>query len=495
MLPSIPNHRWNAATAAHLLNRAGFGGSPVEVERLVTLGPQGAVDGFLRFADTSSEVTPGLPDWVKPDPDRLERIKEMRDATPDQRQSLRRAETLEQRRRMHELRIWWLGRMVSGAQPLEDRLVLFWHGHFATSVRKVRDAALMARQWETLRRNAAGSWKRLLLEVMRDPAMMIWLDQAQSRREHPNENFARELLELFSLGEGNYTERDVIGAARSLTGLSLDRARQEYLWRPNVHDGEPKEFLGATGRWGPEEIVQRIVDHPQSARFIVTKLWRYFAEESPEPGVVEALAEIFRKGGYDFRPMLRAMFLSEAFYATKCLRSQIKSPVQWLVMALRQLERRTPRSEAALMVLRDLGQELFAPPNVKGWDGGAAWINTATLVRRQQLAAVLVKGRAGLAESVGGERGNRMRARESRRTRTAGEGTGPVDIDLLFTAEDRSSRDRILAAVARRFLQAPYRPVLEERVREALGDDPRPAPRAILDAIQTVIGSTDYQLV
>ncbi|MBL9136657.1 MAG: DUF1800 domain-containing protein [Verrucomicrobiales bacterium] len=495
MLPSITNRRWNEGTAAHLLNRAGFGGSPAEVARLVELGPEGAVESLLDVPAAPSGRQPTLPAGLEADPGRVERLRQMRDATPDQRTALRRAELMEQRRRIQDLRLWWLGRMISGRQPLEDKLVLFWHGHFATSVRKVRDAVSMARQWETLRRHASGSWKQLLLAMTRDPAMLIWLDQAQSRREHPNENFARELLELFSLGEGHYTERDVTEAARSLTGLSLDRARHEFVWRPAVHDDGPKEFLGATGRWGPEDIIERIVAHPESSPFIVDKLWRFFAEESPEPEVLQALTTVFRESGHEFRPMLRVMFLSEAFYTPRRMRSQIKSPVQWLVMAVRQLERRTPQSEAVLAVLRDLGQELFAPPNVKGWDGGVAWINTATLARRMQLSAVLVKGRAGLPEMVGGARGEQMRMRWRRRSGTGGATTGSVEVDRLFEAEDRKSRERLVAALAERFLQSPFRSVLEERVREALGDDEPPAPGAILNAIQTILASTDYQLV
>jgi hypothetical protein len=495
MLRSIPHSRWNETTAAHLLNRAGFGGSPSEIEKLVGLGPEGAVEWLLSFVDSPGDEGDALPEWAKIDPEQAERLRRLRDASPEERQALRRAEMMEQRRRIQELRGWWLGRMASGRRPLENRLVLFWHGHFATSIRKVRDAGMMARQWETFRRNAAGNWRQMLLEVARDPAMLVWLDQAPSRREHPNENFARELLELFTLGEGHYSERDVAEAARALTGLSMDRLRQEYVWRPDAHDDGTKEFLGASGRWMPEDIIRRIVEHTRSGRFIVGKLWAYFAEDALDEPVVDALAEVFRESDHEFRPLLRALFLAEAFYAPRVMRSQVKSPVHWLVMATRQLERRLPPSEAVTMVLRELGQDLFAPPNVKGWDGGVSWINTGTLSRRQQLASVLVRGRAGLFERASGPGGEVRKARWQRRGRSAGGAAGPVDLEKLFPANTLGDRDLMVAALEKRFLNARFRPVLEKRVREALADHTKPRPEGVLEAIQAVIASTDYQLV
>ncbi|MCC7376422.1 MAG: DUF1800 domain-containing protein [Verrucomicrobiales bacterium] len=495
MLPSISQRRWNETTAAHLLNRAGFGGTPSEVETLTKLGPEGAVERLLEFTAVPDNGVAPLPEWTRGDPERVERLRRLRKASSEERLVLRRMEMTEQRRRIQELRGWWLSRMASGRRPLEDRLVLFWHGHFATSIRKVRDAGMMARQWETFRRNAAGNWRQMLWDVARDPAMLVWLDQAQSRREHPNENFARELLELFALGEGHYSERDVTEAARALTGLSLDRLRQEYVWRLGAHDDETKVFLGASGRWTPEDILQRIVEHPQSAGFIVKKLWTYFAAESPENKLVEELAAVLRKSNHEFRPLLRVMFRAEAFYAPQVMRSQVKGPVQWLVMATRQLERRLPASEAVTAVLRELGQELFAPPNVKGWDGGVAWINTGTLSRRQQLAAVLVRGRQGLFEMAKNSDGDDGRAARPRRNRQAGGASGSVDLENFFPAGTRLDRDQIIAALGGRFLNEPFRPSLEAEVRQDLGDDPTPRREAILQAIQTVLASTDYQLV
>jgi len=179
---------------------------------------------------------------------------------------------------------------------------------------KVRDAYLMWRQNDLFRRHATGNWLEMLVQVAKDPAMLIWLDQAQSRRLHPNENFARELMELFTLGEGHYSEKDVTEAARALTGWSYDRPAQQFMERPFQHDNGTKTVLGRTGELDGQDVIEQIVDQPQAARFITAKLWKFFAAEDPAPALVEALSDLFRREQNNFKPLLRAMFLSEEFY-------------------------------------------------------------------------------------------------------------------------------------------------------------------------------------
>src|SRR5208337_2923806 len=230
MLRNLTAGRWNFETAAHLLNRAGFGGPPAEIERLAGLGLEKAVAHFVEYEsipDTSEN-----PEWAQPDPDRAEKLRSARSAPEQERREMLRAYQQTERQHMVELRRWWLQRMASGPRPLQEKMVLFWHGHFATSMEKVRDAYLMWRQNDLFRRLATGDWQQLLVAVAKDPAMLIWLDQAQSRKEHPNENFAREVMELFALGIGHYTEKDVTEAARALTGWSYSRPTQEFIERP-----------------------------------------------------------------------------------------------------------------------------------------------------------------------------------------------------------------------------------------------------------------------
>jgi uncharacterized protein (DUF1800 family) len=216
MLKALPATRWDYSTAAHLLNRAGFGGSPAEIQKLVSAGHEKAADWLVDYEKIEDSIP--NPEWAQPDPARLQKFMEMRQAGEEERRRKQRELQQNERQHMVELRAWWLRRMAHGSRPLQEKMVLFWHGHFATSVEKVKEAYLMWRQNDLFRRMATGNWKELLVEVAKDPAMLVWLDQAQSRKEHPNENFAREVMELFALGEGHYTEKDISEGARALTG-------------------------------------------------------------------------------------------------------------------------------------------------------------------------------------------------------------------------------------------------------------------------------------
>ncbi len=390
MLKPLTAASWNFTAAAHLLNRAGFGGPPAEIEKLLGLGPVAAVAWLVDYENIPD--TTADPAWAKPDPERQQRFVALRTATEEKRRELQQMEQRLQRERMIELRGWWLQRMAKGPRPLQEKLTLFWHGHFATSMEKVREAYFMWRQNELFRRLAAGNWLQLLIETGQDPAMLVWLDQAQSRKEHPNENFAREVLELFALGEGHYTEKDITEAARAFTGWGLDRAAEQFVYRAGAHDTGTKTVLEKTGALDGEEVLEQVVAQPQAALYITAKLWNFFAGEPPSAELNRALADLFRRENNTFKPVLRAMFLSEEFYAAPLIRNQVKSPVQWLVNAVRSLECELPPPLASANLLRSLGQDLFAPPNVKGWDGGLAWITTNNLLARYNEAAALVQG-------------------------------------------------------------------------------------------------------
>src|SRR5882672_2431495 len=292
MLKALSSNKWSFTTAAHLLNRAGFGGPPPEIEKLAQLGPEQAVAHFVDY-EKIPDSTPD-PDWAKPDPDRAEKFLAARRAGEEERRRIQREEQQAQRQHLVELRGWWLKRMLQGPRPLQEKMTLFWHGHFGTSMEKVRDAYLMWRQNELFRRLATGNWREMLVEVAQDPAMLVWLDQAQSRKEHPNENFAREVMELFALGEGHYTEKDITEAARALTGWSYERRTQKFVERPNWHDAGEKLIFGKRGNFDGEDVLETIVAQPQAARFITAKLWKFFAGEQPAGEIVSSLAATFR---------------------------------------------------------------------------------------------------------------------------------------------------------------------------------------------------------
>src|SRR3954468_9131840 len=271
MLKPISSSDWNFEKAAHLLNRAGFGGAPAEIDRLVELGPEKAVDSLVYFERTPDNTT--NPEWAKPDSERVNRFMEMRDAPPEKKKEIRQQEQRQEREHVQQLRYWGLQRMAFGPRPLQEKLTLFWHGHFATSVQKVKSAYFMWRQNEIFRRYGAGNWLGLMTAVSKDPAMLIWLDQAQSRKEHPNENFAREVMELFALGEGHYTEKDIAEAARALTGWSYERLSQKFVERPFTHDRGQKTIFGKTGEFDGEAFLEMVAQQPQAARFITAKIW------------------------------------------------------------------------------------------------------------------------------------------------------------------------------------------------------------------------------
>jgi uncharacterized protein (DUF1800 family) len=283
----------------------------------------------------------------------------------------------------------------------------------------------------------------------------VWLDQAQSRKDHPNENYAREVMELFSLGEGHYTEKDITEGARALTGWSLDRINQKYVYRPFIHDNGTKVYLGREGNLDGNDVIAQIVAQPQAALFITAKLWNYFAGEMPSPELNAALAGVFRANGNNFQPFLAVMFRSEEFYSPDIIRNQVKSPVQWLVGSVRMLECELPPPLICLGMLRQLGQDLFAPPNVKGWDGGVTWITINTLLTRYNDAQSLVRGtvpqfNAGdFARKAGGMGGQRV-ARAIQNMRMGG-----VNLEKILTPTELATKNELVAALERRLLQAP----------------------------------------
>ena len=481
MLNALAPDRWNHGAAAHLLNRAGFGGTPAEIEKLAGLGLEKAVETLVEFEATEDPTAD--PDWAQPDPERFARDRAMRDASPNEKREMRQKEQRAQREKINDLRTWWLRRMAEGPRPLVEKLVLFWHGHFATSAQKVRDGYFMWRQNDIFRRHGSGSWLALLTEVSKDPAMLVWLDQAQSKKQHPNENFAREVMELFALGEGHYTERDITEAARAFTGWTLDRANGAFVYRPNNHDPGVKTVFGKTGRFNGDDVLKLIVKQPQASRFITRKLWSFFAAEDPSEELVDRLASEFRQSGQNFKPVLRAMFMSEEFYAPEVVRQQVKSPVQWLVGTVRLLERDLPPGPVCAATLRQLGQDLLMPPNVKGWDGGLSWVNTSNLIHRYNYAGFLVLGENPLIEP--------KQMKNRRRERLPG---ARVELARTILQETRGNKSKIMAALQKRFIQGELRPENQSALRAYLDAQGELDEIDILHAIRLVLCTPEFQL-
>lgn len=392
---------FDTVKAAHLLNRAGFGGTPAEVEKVVKLGPQAAADWLLDFPDAGAEKqTPDdVPNLSALDgyPKSFAELRTMfAGKSQEEKKELRNKLQMANHLAMRKTVEWWLHRMAFGPHPLQEKLTLFWHGHFVTSAKDERSAGLMWRQNELLRANAVGNFRDFLREISRDPAMLDYLNNTQNHKAHPNENYARELMELFTLGIGNYTEQDVKEAARAFTGWTHDG--DEYVFRRFQHDDGKKTFLGWTGNFNGDDVLQVILAQPVCARFIASKLFRFFAYEEMDSSLTEALASVLREQQYNLRPLIRTILVSRAFYSPQAIGSQIKSPIELVIGAIRQLQLQMPPDQLLHGALAQMGQLPFAPPNVRGWPGGRMWINTSTLfVRYNAIVALAGRGASQVA--------------------------------------------------------------------------------------------------
>ncbi len=451
MLSELPPSRWNEAAAAHLLNRAGFGGTPEETGAVLAKGLERAVHDLVEPDAASTEV--GAPAWAHPQDLRtLRKQARMAKQTGDKK-TVREARKMEGDELL-DLRRWWLGWMGATPAPLVEKMTLFWHGHFATSAQKVKDGYWMWRQNDTFRRHALGNFVTLTKTMSRDPAMMIYLDLPQSRPEHPNENWARELMELFTVGIGNYTEQDVRESARAFTGYRLNLATQQFWFARTQHDAGQKKFLGRSGNFNGDDIIDTLAQQPACAQFIGRKLCRYFIADEPAPELVDSVAARLRAHNFEMKPVLRDIFSSAEFYSAANVRSQIKSPAQFVVQTCKVLGCELPAAPIAQNAMRQMGQTLLAPPNVKGWDGGRNWISTSTLLFRNNFANYLINGDAMLLETTrdrGGDRGIRA---EARAAITQHFHRDPIDAGKLAPPEIRASPDKLITQLSRRVFQA-----------------------------------------
>jgi len=405
-LSPIAGDDWDHARAAHLLERAGFGGTPADVERLEAMSPDAAVASLVDYTSVDDAALPpfeesglwdaSLTDFPVSRPAATELAERTGsamgvDVKPGGTRPLQpvtnrffywlRATTLETRR----LGFWWVDRMVRTPRPLEEKMTLFWHGHFATSEEKLRDYRKIRLQLDTLRRGATGSFGELLVAIAKDPAMLVYLDAAQNVRGAPNENFGREVMELFTMGVGNYTEDDIREAARAFTGWG--NRDLSFVLDETRHDAGPKRFLGREGNFTGEDILRIILEQKQTAIYIASKLYRFFVREELSPAFAETLGALLRDNGYEIAPFLRTLFLSEDFYSEPSVATHIKSPIELIVSTYRKLGlTELPGIPDPYTVSKTLGQVLLYPPTVAGWGQGRAWITPGLLFERANFA-------------------------------------------------------------------------------------------------------------
>lgn len=351
--PSAENP-WDLRKVGHLYRRAGFGATWPELQAGLDAGPEKLIDAFLAGG-------PGGPPFP---------------------------ESIKRGNAGNQLPAWWLVRLRETKNPLREKMTLFWHNHFATSNAKVQNANYMIGMYELLHQHALGDFRALLHDISKDPAMLVWLDTNQSTKGMPNENYARELMELFSLGLGNYTEADIREAARAFTGWDVRDGKGVFVRQR--HDGTDKTVFGKTDAFKSAEIVTMCLEKDSCPHFVASKLFRYFVSETVEPSkeLLAPLAEQFRRGDYAIAPVVATILRSNLFFAPEVYRTRVKAPVDFAMNIVRGLEGNVPASALAAS-LDGMGQLLFYPPSVKGWDGGPTWLNATTLLVRQNLALAL----------------------------------------------------------------------------------------------------------
>lgn len=339
----------------HLLRRAGFGHTPPELDYYKQLGFAGTLDELLspeKVDNSSLDAAIAKQEFDFTD--------------------------------INDLKKWWLYRMTYTKRPLEEKMTLFWHGHFATSNKKVAQSYAMYLQNVLFRQGALGDFHALLYNVSKDPAMILWLDNQQNRKGKPNENYAREIMELFTLGIGNYTEHDVKEAARAFTGWQT--AAGAFKFNKGLHDGGAKTVLGTSGALNGDDVVRILVAQPATAKFIARKLIKFYVFDTPDKAYIDRIAKVYVSSKYDMRTVMRAIFESPEFLSQKAYHAHIKSPAELIVGTLKTLQVDQLEPDLPRLMAR-MGQNLFEPPNVKGWDGGTAWIATDTMMERFNFAA------------------------------------------------------------------------------------------------------------
>jgi uncharacterized protein (DUF1800 family) len=438
--------------AAHLLRRAGFGGTLAQIDEFSQLSREDAADRLLNYQQIDNSALDtrltnlGI-DLNQPSPADLMR--------------------------------WWLTRMVYTARPLEERMTFIWHGLLTSQVSKIgpQRAKLMIRQNELFRSMALPKHDDLIKAVSKDPAMLIYLDTIESLKAHPNENYARELMELFTLGVGNYTEQDVRESARAFTGWRVTPPKTiakneqdiaawdpQFFVDPRQHDTGTKTFLGKTGNWGGDDVVDIIMQQPAAGRFIARRLFTRFASTDPGEKTLNALVDVWNSSNRDIRAIVRAILTSDEFYSERSYRAFVRSPVEFIVNAMRGLELEPELSRSINdRTVQGMDQVLFEPPNVAGWPGGDAWLSSSTFFARANFLDELLFGRT----------------------------KSPPPLPALGTV---STADDIVDRALAIFLDGNVSDTARQAIADHAKTIPIPAERAATVAY-LVLGSPEYQLI
>lgn len=370
----------------HLLNRTSFGYTQKDIKKFQEFSKEEAIDFLIKQAKSTDIYK--HPRAIKESSTFDGKYKNL---SKEEKKALRK----KRNQKMYEIKKWWYQMIFDSKFSFREKMTLFWHNHFTSEYRLVKSPFMMFEQNMLYRKNALGKFDELLHKSSTDMAMLVYLDSNSNKKSHPNENYARELLELFTLGEGNYSEKDIKEAARAFTGYRVNRKKASFRIVEKHHDFAEKTFMGYKGNFNGEDIINIVLKQDETAKFITMKLYKEFIAEKYNRGEVERLANIFRNSNYDIAVLMKSLLLSEDFWNKKSRATLIKSPVEFIVSFVKELNIKIKDKgyKYIIKASKNLGQELFNPPNVKGWLGNRAWIDSSSLLNRKELISKVIKRR------------------------------------------------------------------------------------------------------
>jgi uncharacterized protein (DUF1800 family) len=481
----------NRTRNQHLLWRAAFGPMAENAASLDSVSTKELWELLLQTSSREPEkiavadnMVDGLVKGVKDIVDTEKATQMSEEDKKEQKKKIRQ----QSREDLKNLNLRWLDEMINSEAQLREKMSLFWHGHFAC---RVINSYFQQELLHVIRANALGNFGTLLKEVSRSPAMLQFLNNQQNRKKKPNENFAREVMELFTLGRGNYTESDIKEAARSFTGWGFN-LKGEFEFRKFQHDDETKTVFGKTGNFDGDDILNMLLEKKQTARFISTKLYRYFVNEEPDEQKVNWLADRFYNNQYDIKKLLTDIFQSEWFYEEKNIGNKIKSPVELIAGMRRLLPLELSNESVQLLFQKLLGQVLFFPPNVAGWPGGRNWIDSSTLMVRLQIPRLLTASENIQLRAKGDDDVDMGKMKDDKNTGLPSKrSTASINWPMLTTVFEKIPRDKLAQQIADILLQSRSRTdlaLLEKHIRK----ESREA--YIKTAVINLMSTPEYQL-
>jgi uncharacterized protein (DUF1800 family) len=454
----------NQVKNQHLLWRAGFGPIPEEFSQLQTAAPSAYFDALVKASSSTPQYLDVADDYLKGLAMGVDDVvkQSRRELTAEEKKKARK----QSREDLRNLNLKWLDEMVNSESQLREKMALFWHGHFACRVVNIFYQQLLL---DEIRRNALGNFGDMLKAVSRSGAMINFLNNNQNRKQHPNENFAREVMELFTLGRGNYTENDVKEAARAFTGWGAN-LRGEFQFRPGQHDNGSKTVFGKTGNFDGDDILSMLLEQKQTARFIARKAYRYFVNEQVEEDKLTWLSDRFYQSNYDIKGLMKDIFTSAWFFEAKHIGTRIKSPVELIVGVRRILPMKLENEEVMLLLQKVLGQILFYPPNVAGWAGGKTWIDSSTLMMRLRIPQLIydagefnINPKSDDDQAMGMMEGQKVKGMGKIPARQ--QIKADVDWKLYIAKFEKVSRENLVKAISETILQTPAGTISESLLK------------------------------